>query len=83
MKIREDLGIAARISAQPYKLQLYGPGGHFKAHRDSEKLDAMFGTLIIALPSQHEGGQLHIRHGGVAGGPSVNPGRLKVAPPQA
>lgn len=26
----------------------------------------MFGTLIVALPSRHEGGQLHIRHGGVA-----------------
>lgn len=64
-KIREDLGIMGHISAQPYKLLLYGPGGHFKAHRDTEKLDAMFGTLIIALPSQHEGGQLHIRHRGV------------------
>ncbi len=65
-KVREDLGIAGRISAQPYKLLLYGPGGHFKAHRDTEKLDAMFGTLIVALPSGHAGGQLHIRHGGVA-----------------
>lgn len=64
VKVREDLGITGRISAQPYKLLLYGPGGHFKAHRDTEKLDAMFGTLIIALPSSHEGGQLHIRHGG-------------------
>lgn len=64
-KIREDLGITGAISAQPYKLLLYGPGGHFKAHRDTEKLDAMFGTLIIALPSQHDGGQLHIRHGGM------------------
>lgn len=24
----------------------------------------MFGTLIVALPSRHEGGRLHIRHGG-------------------
>ncbi len=63
-KVRDDLGITGRISAQPYKLLLYGPGGHFKAHRDTEKLDAMFGTLIIALPSRHEGGRLHIRHGG-------------------
>jgi hypothetical protein len=62
--VREDLGITGRISAQAYKLLLYGPGGHFKAHRDTEKLDAMFGTLIIALPSRHEGGQLYIRHGG-------------------
>jgi hypothetical protein len=64
-KIREDLGITGAIAAQPYKLLLYGPGGHFKAHRDTEKLDAMFGTLIIALPSPHRGGQLYIRHSGV------------------
>jgi hypothetical protein len=63
-KISSDLGITGKISAKPYKLLLYGPGGHFKAHRDTEKLNAMFGTLIVALPSRHEGGQLHIRHGG-------------------
>lgn len=63
-RLREDLGISGKVSASPYKLLLYGEGGHFKAHRDTEKLDAMFGTLIIALPSAHEGGRLFIRHGG-------------------
>ena len=63
-RVREDLGIGGKISAHPYKLLLYGKGGHFKAHRDTEKLDAMFGTLIIALPSAHAGGRLFIRHGG-------------------
>ncbi len=63
-RVREDLGIGGKVSAHPYKLLLYGKGGHFKAHRDTEKLDAMFGTLIIALPSAHEGGRLFIRHGG-------------------
>lgn len=62
--VRGDLGISGKISAHPYKLLVYGKGGHFKAHRDSEKLDAMFGTLIIALPSAHEGGRLFIRHDG-------------------
>jgi hypothetical protein len=62
--VRADLGITGKISAHPYKLLLYGEGGHFKAHRDTEKLDAMFGTLIVALPSAHEGGRLFIRHDG-------------------
>jgi hypothetical protein len=62
--ICEDLGIRGEISAHPYKLLIYGPGGHFKAHKDTEKLDAMFGTLVIALPSKHEGGRLFIRHDG-------------------
>ena len=63
-RIREDLGIKGKVSAVPYKLLLYGKGGHFKAHRDTEKLDSMFGSLIIALPSAHEGGRLLIRHDG-------------------
>jgi len=63
-QVRDDLGIPGKISAVPYKLLIYGKGGHFRAHRDTEKLDAMFGTLLIALPSAHEGGRLFIRHGG-------------------
>lgn len=59
-QVRSDLGIVGKVSAKPYKLLIYGKGGHFKAHRDSEKLDAMFGTLIVALPSAHEGGRLFI-----------------------
>ncbi len=61
-QIREDLGIKGRISLHPYKLLLYGPGGHFRAHRDTEKLDSMIGSLIVALPSAHDGGELLIRH---------------------
>ncbi len=62
--ISADLGIKGRVSALPYKLLIYGKGGHFKPHRDTEKLDSMFGSLIIALPSEHEGGRLFIRHDG-------------------
>ena len=63
-RIGEDLGINGKVSAVPYKLLVYGKGGHFRAHRDTEKLEAMFATLIIALPSAHEGGRLLIRHDG-------------------
>ncbi len=63
-QIAIDLGIEGKIDAQLYKLLLYGKGGHFKAHRDTEKLDAMFGTLVIALPSKHSGGTLWVRHAG-------------------
>lgn len=63
-RVRKDLGITGKISAIPYKLLIYAKGGHFRTHRDTEKLGAMFGTLIIALPSAHEGGRLFIRHDG-------------------
>src|SRR5690606_23016941 len=33
-------------------------------HRDGEKLDRMVATLVVSLPSAHEGGELVVRHEG-------------------
>ena len=52
------------VSAELYKLLVYDAGGFFLAHRDTEKADGMFGTLVITLPSAHQGGELVIRHAG-------------------
>ncbi len=52
------------VSAEIYKLLVYDTGGFFLAHRDTEKATGMFGTLIVALPSAHRGGELVIRHAG-------------------
>ena len=57
------LGVSGEVTAQLHKLLLYGEGNFFREHRDSEKADGMFGTLIVVLPSGHEGGELVIRHG--------------------
>ncbi|HUF62930.1 MAG TPA: hypothetical protein VMN36_12705 [Verrucomicrobiales bacterium] len=62
--VASDLGIDGKVKAEPYKLLLYEKGGFFRPHRDTEKLGAMFGTLILALPSAHKGGRLLIRHHG-------------------
>ena len=50
------------LSAEPYKLLIYEPGGFFAAHRDTEKSDGMIGTLSISLPTQCAGGELIVRH---------------------
>ena len=60
-----DLGCeGATVSAEFYKLLVYDAGGFFVAHRDSEKTGGMFGTLVVVLPSEHEGGELIVRHAG-------------------
>ncbi|KNE71836.1 hypothetical protein AMAG_16268 [Allomyces macrogynus ATCC 38327] len=41
-----------------YKFLLYEPGSHFVKHRDTEKHDRMFATVVLQLPSVHEGGEL-------------------------
>ncbi|OBS19613.1 hypothetical protein FPOA_11338 [Fusarium poae] len=51
------------VLAKPHKLLLYEPGSFFKPHKDSEKEQGMVGTLIICLPSQHEGGDVHLSFG--------------------
>jgi 2OG-Fe(II) oxygenase superfamily len=53
-----QLGIHATL----YKLLLYETGGHFLAHRDSEKEEGMFGTLVIQLPSLFTGGAFTVSH---------------------
>ncbi|KAK0553355.1 hypothetical protein OC844_006308 [Tilletia horrida] len=48
------------LSLHLYKFLLYKEGGHFAKHRDTEKEDRMFATMVIQLPSEHEGGQLMV-----------------------
>ena len=52
------------IRAEPYKLNIYTTGGHFKSHVDTPRSTAMFGSLVVCLPSRFSGGQLVTRHGG-------------------
>ncbi len=64
-RVATDLGLdPAHVDAEFYKLLIYDEGGFFLAHRDSEKAGGMFGTLVVALPSAHDGGRLLIRHAG-------------------
>ncbi len=63
--VQAELGLQnQKLEAHLYKLLLYEPGSFFLAHRDGEKLDRMVATLVIALPSAHEGGELVVRHEG-------------------
>jgi hypothetical protein len=64
-RVRAGLGCDdASISAELYKLLVYDRGGFFLTHRDTEKTDGMFGTLVVTLPSVYGGGELRIRHAG-------------------
>ncbi|GMF46989.1 unnamed protein product [Phytophthora fragariaefolia] len=47
-----------------YKLLVYGEGGHFLKHQDTEKEDGMIATLIVQPPSLHEGGDLVVFRNG-------------------
>ncbi|KAK2014117.1 2OG-Fe(II) oxygenase superfamily protein [Colletotrichum eremochloae] len=60
--VASDMGIRSSVGAELYKLLVYEKGAMFKAHTDSEKCPGMFGTLVICLPSAHEGGDVVVKH---------------------
>jgi predicted 2-oxoglutarate/Fe(II)-dependent dioxygenase YbiX len=60
--VKIGLGIDCAVSAELYKLLVYDAGSFFIPHRDTEKTNGMFATLIIVLPSIYSGGELVVRH---------------------
>ncbi|MDR3533634.1 MAG: 2OG-Fe(II) oxygenase [Rhodopila sp.] len=61
-RIAEGLGVTDPVEADLYKLLVYDKGSFFLPHRDTEKAAGMFATLVLALPSVSEGGELIVRH---------------------
>ncbi|KAL4245987.1 hypothetical protein ABKN59_009134 [Abortiporus biennis] len=55
--------IASTPRCELYKLLLYETGSHFLPHVDTEKVNGMFATIIVVLPSEFTGGQAHLSHG--------------------
>ncbi|CAD6893297.1 unnamed protein product [Tilletia caries] len=48
------------INLHLHKLLLYKEGGHHAKHRDTEREDRSFATMVVQLPSAHKGGQLQV-----------------------
>ncbi|MCD0453780.1 2OG-Fe(II) oxygenase [Actinocorallia sp. API 0066] len=62
--IRDGLGLPAHCELIPdlHSMLVYETGQFFVTHQDSEKDDAMVGSLVVTLPSAHTGGELVIEH---------------------
>jgi 2OG-Fe(II) oxygenase superfamily len=63
---RDELGLppVTRLRAEPHSMLVYGKGQFFLPHQDSEKDDAMVGTLVVSPPSAYTGGELVVEHAG-------------------
>ncbi|KAL4269136.1 iron/ascorbate-dependent oxidoreductase family protein [Pleurotus pulmonarius] len=66
LHIPEKIGSELLVDGRPfrwelYKLNVYGPGSFFKAHKDTPRSEAMFGSLVLVLPISHKGGELLLR----------------------
>jgi hypothetical protein len=42
----------------------FGPSGRFQPHVDTPRSQHQFGSLVVCLPVEHEGGQLKVRYKG-------------------
>ena len=62
--VKADFAIDRKVDAELYKLLIYRKGSFFVPHRDTEKTSGMFATLVVCLPSRHEGGTLIVEHDG-------------------
>ncbi len=61
-RVVTGLGVTGTVKAELYKLLAYDEGCFFISHRDTEKAEGMFATLVIVLPSVYSGGELVIKH---------------------
>ncbi|KZV68806.1 hypothetical protein PENSPDRAFT_633916 [Peniophora sp. CONT] len=52
------------IVMELYKLNIYGKGSFFKSHVDTPRSERMFGSLVLAFPTPHKGGELVLRPSG-------------------
>ena len=50
------------VRAEPYKIHLYGPGGHFKSHRDTPET-GLVGTFLVGLGDTSSTSAGHFRIG--------------------
>ncbi|KAG2137084.1 hypothetical protein DEU56DRAFT_804881 [Suillus clintonianus] len=64
-ELRKSMFVGKKVVLKFYKLAIYGEGGHFDWHRDSTHSDAHHGTVLVALNTEWEGGELILRHQGV------------------
>lgn len=51
-----------KVRAQPYKIHIYGPGGHFKSHRDTPEA-GLVGTFLVGLGDTSSVSMGHFRIG--------------------
>ncbi len=63
--LHRDLGLPdGRLEAELHSMLVYAPGQFFVRHQDSEKEDAMVGSLVVTLPSAFTGGAFEVEHQG-------------------
>ncbi|KAL1723098.1 hypothetical protein EV715DRAFT_191489 [Schizophyllum commune] len=62
--LQEGADSTKQIVCELYKLNVYGKDSFFKSHKDTPRSERLFGSLVIVLPTPHEGAALVLREDG-------------------
>ncbi|GBP66722.1 hypothetical protein EVAR_50101_1 [Eumeta japonica] len=62
IKNKLSLNKNSTLEAHLHNMLIYEQGQHFDFHQDTEKINNMIATLVVALPCAHTGGDLVIKH---------------------
>ncbi|KAJ6536882.1 hypothetical protein B0H19DRAFT_962516 [Mycena capillaripes] len=66
MLVGQSVDSVKVLRAELYKLNVYGPGSFFKAHRDTPRGENMIGSLVVVFPTAHTGGEFTLNHDGTS-----------------
>ncbi|CEM35445.1 unnamed protein product [Vitrella brassicaformis CCMP3155] len=70
--LEEQMSPTSRVQADFYKMLIYGKGDFFEVHKDTQRSDDHFGSLLIFLPTKYNGGDFLLHDGGNFDGDSFN-----------
>jgi len=62
-EIEKVLSAQTHLDAKLTDVLVYREGGHFKKHKDTPRGADLVGTLVVALPIEHTGGEFEIANG--------------------
>ena len=65
-----------KVELRLYKLLVYNKGSFFLPHRDTQKTENHFGTVVLSMPVKHKGGELFVHHNGQERCYNLDPRRL-------
>ncbi|GAQ90736.1 hypothetical protein KFL_006780070 [Klebsormidium nitens] len=64
MELAQSCNLSGMVpNSKALTIHVYRPDTVYEATTESPRGEALFGTLVVCLPSAHTGGQLRVRHG--------------------
>ncbi|CEM22602.1 unnamed protein product [Vitrella brassicaformis CCMP3155] len=71
-QVEEQMSPTSRVQADWYKMLLYGEGDFFEVHKDTQRPNDHFASLLVFLPTEYTGGDFLLHDDGDFDGDRFN-----------